>query len=522
VQLHRNLRFKIAAFFASPVLAWLVLTGAAQTPPPAGVGSGLTSIRAEELRQKLTYVASERFKGRGNGTPELNLAAEYIAGVFEKSGLKPAGDAGTYYQHFDIYSSRLGPKNDLHIRGVGGGDLNLRPRNDFIPELWSVSGEVTAPLELFDESRSPASSLKGKIAVELEDRIVSDDPEFPANAIEAKKLENEGAAGVIVIQSLSDRNRGRVASLAENFRDDLPVRLTPMASVDPPNYPQIPVLIISADSGRQIVAELKRPQAHVSATMTIDVERDVHHTQNVVALVEGSSPALKNEAMIVGAHYDHDGEAYGQIWYGADDNGSGTVALLEIAEAFGPGSTRPARSILLCAWAGEEKGEFGSRYYTSHPVFPLNKTIAMFQMDMIGRNEEHAANRAQQVPEERASDNANSLNVLGTAFSPELKNLISRENSETKLTLKFRYDFAAEDLMRRSDQWSFMQRGIPGIFFFTGLHPDYHTPRDTPDKINYPRLEKVTRLVYLSALELANATSRPQFVRATPPPPKAY
>jgi Zn-dependent M28 family amino/carboxypeptidase len=295
-----------------------------------------------------------------------------------------------------------------------------------------------------------------------------------------------------------------------------------MATVDVPNYPQIPVLIVSADSGRQLVTELKRPQSRVSATITVDVERNIHHTQNVVALIEGSNPALKSEAIIVGAHYDHDGEAYGQIWYGADDNGSGTVALLELAEAFGPGSPRPARSVLLCAWAGEEKGEFGSRYYTGHPVFPLNKTVAMFQMDMIGRNEEHAANRAQQVPEERASDNANSLNVLGTAFSPELKSLISRENNDTKLTLKFRYDFAAEDLMRRSDQWSFMQRGIPGIFFFTGLHPDYHTPRDTPDKINYPKLEKITRLVYLSTLELANASSRPQFVKATPVSPKAY
>lgn len=515
---HRlSLRTKISAVLACSVIAWLVFTGAAQAPSATGVGS----IRAEELRQKLTYFASEKFKGRGNGTPELNLASDYIAGIFEKSGLKPAGDAGTYFQHFDIYSSRLGPKNDVHIHAAGGADRNLKLRSDFMPELWSVSGEITAPLELIDESRPAGAGLKGKIAVEVEDRIVSDDPEFPPNAVEGKKLENDGAAGLIVIQSLSDRNRSRVAALAENFRDDLPVRMTPMASVDPPDYPQIPVIIISSDSGRQLLADLKK-QTQATATLTIDVQRVIRHTQNVVALVEGTDPALKSEALIVGAHYDHDGEAYGQIWYGADDNGSGTVALLQIAEAFGPGSPRPARSILLCAWAGEEKGEFGSRFYTSHPVFPLNKTIAMFQMDMIGRNEEHASNRGQQVPEERASDNANSLNVLGTAFSPELKTLISRENAETRLTLKFRYDFAAEDLMRRSDQWSFMQKGIPGIFFFTGLHPDYHTPRDTPDKINYAKLEKVTRLVYLSAVTLAKGATRPQFVRAASSSPKGY
>jgi hypothetical protein len=509
-------RFEITALLVCQFVVWLAFSAPAGTP-----AAGIASIRADELREKLTYFASEKFKGRGNGTPELNLAADYIGGVFEKSGLKPAGDAGTYYQHFDIYSSRLGPKNELRIRGVGSGELNLKLRSDYVPELWSVSGEFNGSLELIDQNQPAPTSLKGKIAVETEDRIVSDDPEFSANAIEGKKLENEGAVAVIVVQSLSDHNRGRVASLAENFRDDLPVRLTPMASVDTPNYPQIPVVVVSAESGRQLVAELKNPQVRATAAMTIDVGRIIHHTQNVLALIEGADPALKNEVMIVGAHYDHDGEAYGQVWYGADDNGSGTVALLELAEAFGPGSAHSARSILLCAWAGEEKGEFGSRFYTSHPVFPLNKTIAMFQMDMIGRNEEHAANRGQQVPEERASDNANSLNVLGTAFSPELKGLISRENNDTKLSLKFRYDFAAEDLMRRSDQWSFMQKGIPGIFFFTGLHPDYHTPRDTPDKINYTKLEKITRLVYLSSLELANAPNRPQFVKAASAP-KAY
>jgi hypothetical protein len=507
VQYLRNLRFKITAALILPFVAWIVLAGVPGPPPAAG----LESIRADELRQKLTYFASEKFKGRGNGTPELDLAADYIAGIFQKNDLKPAGDAGTYYQHFDIYSSQLGSKNEFRLHGVGDAELDLKVRSDFIPELWSVGGTVTALLELVDER--PNVDLKGKIAVEMEDRIPSDDPEFPANATEGRKLQQAGAIGAIIVQSFSDRSRGRIPGLAENFRDDLPVRLTPMASVDTTNYPQIPMVMLSADSARQLIAQLKRPQPRVTATLTVDVERNIHHTENVLALVEGSNPALKNEVVVVGAHYDHDGEAYGQIWYGADDNGSGTVALLQMAEALGSGAAHPARSILLCAWAGEEKGEFGSRFYTSHPVFPLNRTVAMFQMDMIGRNEEHAANRAQQVPEEHAADNVNALNVLGTAFSPDLKNIISRENGETKLQLKFRYDFAAEDLMRRSDQWSFMQKGIPGIFFFTGLHPDYHTPRDTPDKINYPKLEKIARLVYLTTVDLANAANRPQFVK---------
>src|SRR5204862_2207181 len=152
---------------------------------------------------------------------------------------------------------------------------------------------------------------------------------------------------------------------------------------------------LSADVGRQLLVELRKPQASVTATLTVDVERKLHNTQNVLALVEGSNSSLKDEVMIVGAHYDHDGEAFGQIWYGADDNGSGTASLLEIAEAFADGSSRPARSVLLCAFAGEEKGLLGSRYYVHHPVFPLNRTVAMFQMDVIGRDEDHGGNRSQ-------------------------------------------------------------------------------------------------------------------------------
>jgi hypothetical protein len=505
-------RFKLTAVLLASLLAGLVFTIAAQTPAATGVDS----IRAEELREKLTYIASDKFKGRGNGTPELNMAAEYIAGVFEKNGLRPAGDSGSYYQHFDIYSSSLGTRNGLKIHGAGDSDLDLKVRIDFVPEMWSVSGTVKAPLELLDDSRSVPPNLKGKIAVEVEDRIFSDDPEFPTNAGEVRKLQQAGAIGAIIIQSQVDRSRSGLSSVAESFREDLPVRMTPMASVDLPAYPQIPVVVVSSDSGRPLIGELRKTQSSVTATLTVDVERKLHNTRNVLALVEGSSPSLKNEVMIVGAHYDHDGEAFGQIWYGADDNGSGTAALLELAQAFGPGSPRPARSVLLCSWAGEEKGLLGSRFYVGHPAFPLDRTVGMFQLDMIGRNEEHSGNRLQQVPEEHAVDNANAVNVLGSAFSPELKTLISRLNNDTKLTVKFRYDFGAEDLMRRSDQWSFLQKGIPALFFFTGLHPDYHTPRDTPEKINYSKLEKISKLVYLTAFQVANSMTRPQFVKAGP------
>src|SRR5213594_1904299 len=427
-----SFRIQLAGFLFSILTACLVFTAAAQGPAPNRVDS----IHAEELRDKVTYLASEQLKGRGNGTQELNLAAEYIAGTFARNGLKPAGDNGGYYQHFDIYSSRLGSKNDLRIQGASDADLNLKVRTDFIPELWSASGTVNGPLQLIEDDATSRPNVKGKIAVEVEDRIVSDDPEFPATATEERRLQDAGAIAVIILQGATDRGRGRMVTLAEDFREDLPVRLTAMATIGVPDYPSIPVLVVSAETARQVISALHKPQSHVTATITVDVERKIHPTQNVLGLIQGSNLSMKNEVMIVGAHYDHDGEAYGQIWYGADDNGSGTAALLELAEAFGNGSAAPARSILLCAWAGEEKGLLGSRYYVSHPVFSLNRTVAMFQMDMIGRNEDHSENKSQQIPEERAADNTNTVNVLGTAFSPDLKAAISALNAQTNLTLR--------------------------------------------------------------------------------------
>jgi hypothetical protein len=158
VQRLHNPHLKIAAaLFSSLIAGFVVFTSAAQNPTARGV----ESIHAEELRQKLTYIASEKFKGRGNGTPELDSSAEYIAGIFEKNGLKPAGGDGTYYQHFEIYSSRIGANNDLRINSGSDPGLDLKVRSDFIPELWSVSGSVKAPLELLEDNRTNIPNLKG-------------------------------------------------------------------------------------------------------------------------------------------------------------------------------------------------------------------------------------------------------------------------------------------------------------------------------------------------------------------------
>src|SRR5262249_10140867 len=155
---------------------------------------------------------------------------------------------------FYVYSSRLGQNNELHIRSAGG-NLDLNSTSDFVPELWSESGSVTGPLELIESGRR---DVKGKIVVEPEGHVVSDDPEFPADATEGRRLQDAGAIGVIIVQTLSDPGKTRLSNLLENFRDDLPVRLTPMAGIDVPDYPSIPVVVVSSEPGRKLLTDLRK------------------------------------------------------------------------------------------------------------------------------------------------------------------------------------------------------------------------------------------------------------------------
>lgn len=484
----------IPAFILSAVIASLLFSTAAQNPPD----SGIESITRQELREIVYHVASRQFKGRGNGTPELRAVADYIANAFRESGLKPAGAGETYYQSFEMYSPKLGPGNRLSVRRPNQSPRTFSVGTAFVPEQWSVSGTVSGPIVTALDS---SSDVKGKIAV-----IVGD---ADAGYRYGRQMEEAGALALIVAQDPRQPHHW-IRDLAEYFREDLSLRDVPMLAVADPAYPGIPVITAAPDFARDL-------PAGSTATLTVDVRRQSFTTANVVGLIEGTDPRLKDEVLVIGAHYDHDGENDGQIWPGADDNGSGIAALLELAEAIGK-DQRPARSIMLAAFAGEEKGLVGSRHYVHHPIYPLDQTVGMLQMDMIGRNEHHGPDPAEDIPAEEASANANSLNVLGSIYSPDLRRVIEKSNEGAALQVRFRYDYGAEDLLRRSDQWSFLERGIPAVFFFAGMHPDYHTPRDTPEKLNYPKLEKIARLVYLTAVEVATREQRLKYTVPSPLP----
>ena len=234
-----------------------------------------------------------------------------------------------------------------------------------------------------------------------------------------------------------------------------------------------------------------------------------------MGLLRGSE--TPDEWIILCAHYDHDGADGNLVWPGADDDGSGTVALIEIAEALGRAAARgerPRRSILLAGWNSEERGLLGAWAYTLNPLNPLDRTVAVLNMDMIGRNEEvrrGGGRRFRGLEPQTAESNANAVNVLGHSYSRTMTEMVRAANREAELDLKMRYDNNESNLLRRSDQWPFLQTGVPALFFHTGLHPDYHTIYDRPEKIEYEKLERIVRLVYQLAWDLADSDVRPDF-----------
>ena len=251
-----------------------------------------------------------------------------------------------------------------------------------------------------------------------------------------------------------------------------------------------------------------RVQTAVTRTRTPD--------RNVLAMLEGSDPRLKDEWIVISAHPDHNGAVGDSVFHGADDNGSGAVALLAIAEAYAKAAAsgqRPKRSVLFASFNSEERGPLmGSWGFTEAPSIPLDHVAAMINMDMIGRNEEVPPNggaRFRGLPEQTSESNANTVTLLGWSRSAGLTKSVENANTKYGLTLKKNYDNNVSQLLRRSDSWPFLQHGVPAIWFHTGLHPDYHLVSDTPDRINYPKMERIARLVYQTSWDLANSATRP-------------
>jgi Zn-dependent M28 family amino/carboxypeptidase len=515
------------------------------------------SIRQEDLRADLFFLAGDSLRGRLTDTEENRAAADFIRSRFERLGLKGAGPSGSFFQPYNLMTATLANQtlssNTLQVQGANGSSQSLRVGQEFYPHRFSASGTATgsvvfagfgisAPHLGYDDYRG---EVKGNIVLALDHEPGERDPNSPFDGLvtsepstawrKALAAQEKGAVAVMFVSDVQNHpGAANFEATARNYWPEKPPHLLSYTLAAWSDRIHIPVVQISpavasslvASTGKTLeelgkasetthgFAALPLPGSRVALSTAVD--RHIVPDRNVVALLEGSDPQLKNEWVLVTAHYDHNGADATQIFNGADDNGSGVVALIEIAEAYALAAKegrRPKRSILFASWNSEERGLLGAWAYTEQPLAPLNTIAAVLNMDMIGRNEEIPIGGGQRfagLEVQTAESNSNALNLMAFSKVPDITAVVDRANGGIGLELKKRYDNNSSNLLRRSDQWPFLQRGVPAMGFITGLHPDYHTQYDRPEKINYVKMEKITRLVHQVSWEIANADAKPR------------
>ncbi len=516
------------------LLSAILSLAAAQAPRSSSpAADAVPAISPERLQQHINFLASPALKGRGTGTPELNRAAQYIAKEFHKAGLQP-GAGKSYFQKFRVtVGAELGRQNHASFSGANGHNAGqppaLRPGEDYIPLNFSEAGEasvpvvfagygITAPEYHYDDYAN--LDVKDKAVIVLRHEPQEDDPK---SVFEGRELTPHAQ---IVNKAINARNHGARVMILVNDPVPHPSEEDALVKFGTLTGPESAgLLLIQAKekvvedllkaSGGKSLAELQKgmdeklepnsfPLRDTALALRVDVRRITAATQNVVGILRGRDSKLAEEAVLIGAHYDHLGlgqhnslapSQAGQIHPGADDNASGTAAVLELAAALAARQRDLHRSIVFIAFTGEELGLLGSAYYTKNPLWPLERTAAMLNLDMVGRLRN------------------GKIYVGGVGTSPAFKQVLEQAN---RMGLQLAY---SESGYGSSDHTSFYVKNIPVLFFFSGLHSDYHKPSDTADKIQAGEEARVVDLALRAAMTLAALDPRPQFVRVAEPPP---
>jgi hypothetical protein len=481
------------------------------------------AIDATEVAADVGWLADDAREGRGLGTPGLEAAAHYLADGFRDAGLAPGGDSGSFLRSFEMPVAIRVARAELSV-----GATRVVQGRDFEAYLSSADGEAEGEV-VFAGYGISADRLgyddyagldaAGKIALVLDAR--------PAAA--ASPL--AGAAGAPylsrVYKTLNAKRHGAVAVLIASSAaptPDVVERLPRAEGGNPTLQPGESIaLALSRAAAEQIVGTSEGQSlalrqaaidtsgnpdsallAGVRARVRVQIERRMGRVANVVGILHGGDPLLAREAVVVGAHYDHLGhgefgslapDRRGEVHPGADDNASGAAGLLALARAFGSAVPAPPRTLVLVAFTGEEAGLVGSSEYVRDPAWPLADTIAMVNLDMIGR-----------LRDER-------LTVFGADTSPAFESLVKHAAVGLGLTPSFQ-----DGALGPSDQTSFYRKRIPVLFFFTGTHPQYHTPDDQAVLVNAGGEAQVLRLVYRAVAALLEVPERPVLlVQAQPP-----
>lgn len=464
------------------------------------------AIDQRELRMHLEVLASDSFMGRDTGKEGQKMAAAYLLERFKGLGVPPLSRVGVeqgYYQPYELIESSKGSISLHSLRSVLNwpGELlyfSEELESDFVTDqlIGMKPGKAV----------TPATSPRTVVVLDARDSGEGLAGMRGARAgLEAVKNAGYRAALVVVREDTKELLSGFVHAGGTSMRlldaDEEKVGSTSSMQVCYLTEAGLQRLV-----GRRGAAKLLKRRHGNALAAAISFKRDKHEAlvraENVLAYIEGDE--IKDELIVITAHYDHIGVEDGIVFNGADDDGSGTVALIEIAQAFMLAKAAgygPKRSVLVMPVSGEERGLLGSRYYSDHPVFPLEQTVANLNIDMIGRVDSAHA------------DSGPYVYVIGSdRLSTELHSENELANGDSGSALELDYTFnAADDPNRfyyRSDHYNFARKGIPCIFYFSGVHEDYHRPGDDVEKIRFDLLEARARLVFSTAWRLANRAQR--------------
>ena len=499
------------------------------------------TITADRLKDYLSFVASDAMGGRNTPSPGLDITAQFIALKLKHWGFKPAGDNGSFFQKMTV---KLGtPDKTKTVLRIGGKSFA------FGKHFVRVAGESFAESPIVFGGNGWLVKSKGIDAfagVDVRDKIVvlygakSGRDFLPVRPKSVTREDLKGEKGVdwadpathayekgakaIIVVANPEWERGW-----SSFRSFFSAVTSIEGLNDGSEASAIPKLLVASSVATAIFDGSSLDHNSDKAFDTKGsgsfefvnaVERTP--TQNVIALWEGSDPTLKEEMVAVGAHYDHVGtrqETKGEdkIWNGADDDGSGTVAVLSIAEALARAPKRPKRSVLLVWHTGEEKGLVGSAYFNKYPTVDIKKVVAQLNMDMIGRSKKEGDTNKRN----KDLTGSNEVYVIGSDLMSSKLSEVTKGINSSYLKLKYNYKYddpkVENRFFFRSDHYNYAINGIPVVLWFTGLHADYHGPGDEVEKIDFQKLESISRTIFLTLWKLAELQKRPAVDKDLPP-----
>lgn len=514
--MHRHRR----PLFYVPILLLLATALAAQSPfagPPTlpeDRAAGAAAVSLDDCRNWLGRLASPEFEGRQTGQPGYQKAADYVAARFRELGLEARGEGGSYFQHVPWGSAKIDAASTFLSFRRGDQEL-LRVPAERLAGSASAPVSATGPVVLLvveapavpEGRRFEAPPIPGLGEVEVAGKVV-------VVCVKARAGERTSAAlaRFAVLQAMAGKQPAavlfatteapagglRARSGAGRRAGNAAVAWRQPHDVTFGGDDLLAMLRAGGADPEVLQGTVLAPAITLDAQVEIAVREQQAPAMNVWAALPGSDPARRDEYVVIGSHLDHVGMR-GGLHPGADDDASGTTGVLAAAKMFTKGTVRPARSILFVCFCGEEDGLFGSGFFTDNSPVPLASMVAMLQLDMIGRDEEDNHG-------EKAEDNRKSLHLVGSQrLAPALHELCLQKNAAAG----FDIEYDQEGMWGGSDHVNFARHGVPVVFFFTGLHRDYHRATDTPDRIHYEKLLRVATYVFDVAFELAIQPGRP-------------